>query len=461
MGLFGILGHRGDYFLHFKRESVDQYFKFKCHINFKAEASTLESQDSKTMETTTPRAPIDPAVEAIKPSSILRNLSFLDRFLPLWIIMAMIIGVVAGNYSDLAGDLDSVKFDTVSLPIAIGMIVMMIPPLCKVQWEKFPQLVKTQKVWRNVALSIFMNWVIGPFVMLGLAEATLFDLPGYKTGVIMVGLARCIAMVMIWNQIACGDVDLCAILVIINSVLQIVLYAPYALFFVNVFSDGDVLELSYSSVARAVGIYLGIPLGVGMLLRFSFLLSIGREYYDKKVLPIISPWALIGLLYTIIILFGYQAKHILHNLGPVFRVFVPMVLYFAIMWALAFITVRYFEAKYNRRIFGARKGPDYKVVIPQTFTTASNNFELSIAVATGVYGVQSEQALAATIGPLVEVPVLVALSYVALWLRTRLQWADVDEQGRDLPNVEETVPTTPKERPALDAPVTVTPIDSV
>lgn len=252
--------------------------------------------------------------------------------------------------------------------------------------------------------------------MLGLAWATLPDLTTYRQGVIMVGIARCIAMVMIWNQIAMGDMETCAIIVIINSLLQIVLYAPYCVWFINVISDSDTFYLTYGPTAIAVLIYLGIPLGAGVLTRFSMLALIGRQRFEKSFLPFFGPLSLVGLLYTIIIIFAEQAQRILDNLGPTFRTFVPLVLYFALMWTLTFLFVWRMSRRFGTAVWG------YQMAVVQAFTAASNNFELAIAVAVAVYGADSDQALAATIGPLVEVPVLLALSWLALYLGRKLKW---------------------------------------
>ncbi|KAE9404709.1 arsenical-resistance protein [Gymnopus androsaceus JB14] len=305
----------------------------------------------------------------------------------------MVIGVVIGNYAPgVQPAFDTVRFNGVSIPIAIGLLIMMWPILTKVQYETLPKLFSLPKLWMNVGISMFLNWIVGPLVMVGLAWATLPDLPGYRTGVILVGLARCIAMVMIWNQLAQGNSDYCAILVVINSILQIILYSPYALTLHQ--------YLSYGDVAISVLIYLGIPLAMGIITRLQCVL------------------ALVGLLYTIIVMFAYQGRNIVHHLNPVFRVFVPMILYFLIMWSSAFAFTYFLYRKGNS---GSAEGVvEYEMAVVQAFTAGSNNFELAIAVAIAVYGVGSEQALAATIGPLVEVPVLLALTWLALWLRVRI-----------------------------------------
>lgn len=284
------------------------------------------------------------------------------------------------------------------------------------QYEKLPQTFQTSKIWAQIALSLILNWLIGPFIMLGLAWATLPDLESYRVGIIMVGLARCIAMVMIWNQIARGDPDVCAIIVIINSLLQIVLYAPYSLLFVNVISGSTTFELHYGDTAIAVLIYLGIPLLAGVATRFAVMGAFGKAFFERKFLPFFGPLSLVGLLYTIIIIFAEQSKRILDNLGPTFRTFVPLLLYFVIMWSLGFFMVWWLSNRYGRGTWG------YQMAVVQAFTAASNNFELAIAVCVSVYGADSDQALAATIGPLVEVPVLLILSWVALYVGRKLKW---------------------------------------
>lgn len=253
--------------------------------------------------------------------------------------------------------------------------------------------------------------------MLGLAWATLPDLEEYRIGIIMVGLARCIAMVMIWNKIARGDADVCAILVILNSLLQIVLYAPYSLWFVNVISGSQSFKLDYGDTALSVLIYLGIPLIAGVFTRLVVIQLAGRHVFEQKFLPFFGPLSLVGLLYTIIIIFAEQAKHILHNLGPTFRTFVPLILYFATMWTVAFFLVWHFSKRYGHTNWG------YQMAVVQAFTAGSNNFELAIAVCVSVYGADSDQALAATIGPLVEVPVLLLLSWIALYAGRKLHWS--------------------------------------
>ncbi|TFK93741.1 arsenical-resistance protein ACR3 [Polyporus arcularius HHB13444] len=345
----------------------------------------------------------------------------------------MIVGVLIGNFvPGVQAAFDTARFQSVSAPIAIGLIVMMWPILTKVRYEALPSLLPTLHTLTHVLVSLLLNWIIGPFLMLGLAWATLPDLPTYRVGVIMVGLARCIAMVMVWNALAKGDGEYCAILVVLNSLLQIVLYAPFALLFVNILGGGggvqNTIHVSYGDVAISVLIYLGIPLAAGVVTRFTVMRLAGREFFETRFLPYFSPLALLGLLYTIIVMFAYQGHHIVHNLGPVFRVFVPLILYFVIMWTATFAFVWWRARRAQLQTAGEKERGrrttewSYEMAVVQSFTAASNNFELAIAVTIAVYGVGSDQALAATIGPLVEVPVLLALTWVALFLRRRLRW---------------------------------------
>ncbi|ETS63083.1 hypothetical protein PaG_02858 [Moesziomyces aphidis] len=348
---------------------------------------------------------------------ILLSLGWLDRLLSLLIILAMILGVIIGEFAPNAQqNLSAGNFRGVSAPLVVGLIVMMWPILTKVQYERLPQMFATRRLWYQLAVSLVLNWILGPLLMLGLAWACLPDLDDYRVGVIMVGLARCIAMVMIWNKIARGDSTTCAIIVIFNSILQIVLYAPLAVLFVNVISNDDKFQLDYSDVAIAVAIYLGIPLAAGVLTRFLVLGLFGRKFFQNSFLPYFGPLSLVALLYTIIIIFAEQAQHILDNLGPVFRTFVPLVLYFALMWTGSFVLIWWLSLRYGKQEWG------YQMAVVQAFTAGSNNFELAIAVCVAVFGVGSDQALAATIGPLVEVPVLLVLSWTAMFVGKRLQW---------------------------------------
>ncbi|KAF8192812.1 sodium bile acid symporter family-domain-containing protein [Mycena galopus ATCC 62051] len=336
----------------------------------------------------------------------------------------MIVGVLIGEYVPTVQEaFDMASFDGVSIPIVIGLIVMMWPMLTKVQYETIPTIFKSPGIWTHIGISMFFNWIVGPLVMVGLAWATLPDLPTYRTGVIMVGMARCIAMVLIWCQLAKGDGNYCAILVVINSVLQVILYSPYTLLFVNVVGGRDDgvahTHLEYGRVAISVLIYLGIPLVAGIVTRYTIWFLASKQFLEHRFLPMFGPVSLLGLLYTILVLFAYQGHHIVANIGRVFRVFVPMVLYFTIMWSAGFGLIFWL----GRRSTTNGTKFDYEMAVVQAFTAGSNNFELAIAVAIANYGVGSDEALAATIGPLVEVPVLVALTWVALYLQRKLNWS--------------------------------------
>ena len=301
----------------------------------------------------------------------------------------------------------------VSLPVAFGLWFMMYPVLVKVRWEDFGNLFKLRDTYLQMGFSLLANWLIGPFIMLGVAWACLPDKPLYRNGVIIVGLARCIAMVLIWNQLARGNSEYCAILVSMNSVLQIILYAPLAIFFLVVISHqyqgkGE-FNLSFLDVFESVLLFLGVPLVAALLTRVLIIQTIGRVWMEREFNPVIGPVALIALLWTIFAIFCIQGKNIVENIGDVIRVAVPMLVYFIIM----FFTSLYLCAKLG---FG------YEKAVTQAFTASSNNFELAIAVSAATFGVNSPEALAATIGPLVEVPALLALVYVALWLEPRITW---------------------------------------
>jgi arsenite transporter len=382
-----------------------------------------------------------------------RDLSWVDRTLPLWILLAMALGILLSVFVPRSRTVfsDGSSFDNVNIPIAVGLIVMMIPPLCKVRWESISDFIRRKNLWKHMIFSLIVNWLISPFVMLALAWATLPDLPEYRIGVIMIGLARCIAMVLIWNQVARADEDLCAFLVVLNSVLQLILYAPYEVLFCQIISHSESVSVTqqYLVVFRSVAFYLGIPLLAGAGIRLSCLWGFGEEVYVCKILRFISPWALIGLLYTIIVIFIQQGYRIIKDIGPVFRTFVPLSLYFIIMWFGTLFLARYFnnwlneldERKKTEKSCGCEKlkgdepgrwasdcGAEYAVTMTQAFTAASNNFELSIAVAIAVYGINSPVVLASTIGPMLEVPILLALSYFALLLRDRWLWRDVGQE---------------------------------
>ncbi|KAK6342184.1 hypothetical protein TWF730_001663 [Orbilia blumenaviensis] len=343
--------------------------------------------------------------------STFQSLGFLDRYLALWILLAMIIGVVLGNFVEGIGPaLHKGKFVGVSLPIAIGLLVMMYPILCKVQYEVLHQVFKKRDLWIQVVFSIFVNWIVAPFLMLGLAWAFLPDRSDLRNGLILVGLGRCIAMVLIWNGLAAGDSNYCAILVVINSVLQIALFAPLAVFFINVIGNADEFQVSYPTVATNVAVFLGIPLGAAVVTRCLVRHFAGPSRYET-VMKWLSPWSLIGLLYTILILFASQGRQVIHQIVSVVRVAAPLTVYFIVIFVATLAVT-------NRLGFG------YKLSVTQSFTAASNNFELAIAVAVATFGPDSDQALASTVGPLIEVPVLIGLVYLVRFIGKRWKWKD-------------------------------------
>jgi ACR3 family arsenite transporter len=346
---------------------------------------------------------------AAGPDVALARLSRLDRFLPVWIGLAMAVGLILGRALPGLNDaLDAVKIDTVSLPIAVGLLAMMYPVLAKVRYSRIAEVASDR---RMMVTSLVLNWVIGPALMFALAWLLLPDLPEYRTGLIIVGLARCIAMVLIWNDLACGDREAAAVLVAINSVFQIGAYAVLGWFYLEVLPgwlglDTAALDVSMWEIARVVLIFLGVPLVAGYLTRRWGERSKGIEWYEGTFLPRIGPFALYGLLFTVVILFALQGETVTARPGDVVRIALPLLAYFAIMWGVSFTV-------------GIRLGFGYEKNTTVAFTAAGNNFELAIAVAIGVFGVTSGEALAGVVGPLVEVPVLVGLVYVALWARRR------------------------------------------
>lgn len=346
------------------------------------------------------------------------GLSWTDCILSVLIIIAMVLGVVIGEFANVESLQRAGGLQGVSTPLVIGLLMMMWPMLCKVQYEQFGRIFKTWQLWRQIALSVLLNLIIAPFLMLGLASATLPDLPTYRIGILLVGTARCIAVVMIWTSIAKGQTDICAILVILNSLLQMVAHAPLALLQINVMSRLGNFDLRYGQGAIAVLIYLGIPLAAGVVTRFGVMALLGRKRFETCFLPHFSLLSLLGLLYTIIIIFAEQAAHVLDNLGPTFRTFVPLILYFVITWSATFAFMHFMTRRY-----GPEKGWTYEIALTQSLTASSNNFELAVVVAIATFGAGSDQALAATIGPLVEVPVLLILSWVALFLGKKLGWS--------------------------------------
>jgi arsenite transporter len=353
----------------------------------------------------------EPSVDPVAPA-----LSTLDRFLPLWIGLAMVTGLVLGRViPDLDDWLDGIKVDTVSLPIAIGLLAMMYPVLAKVRYRHIGDELADR---RTIALSLVLNWLVGPALMFTLAWVFLGDLPELRTGLIIVGLARCIAMVLIWNDLACGSRELGAVLVAINSVFQIAMYSVLGWFYLNVLPGWlglgtESLDVGLWDIARSVLIFLGVPLVAGFLTRTIGEARRGTEWYENTFLPRIGPVALWGLLFTIVVLFALQGEQITDHPLDVARVAIPLLVYFAVMWFGAFIA-------------GYRLGLPYDRNASVAFTAAGNNFELAIAVAIAVFGVTSGQALAGTIGPLIEVPVLVTLVYVALLAKRRWYGAPGD-----------------------------------
>ncbi|KAI5963194.1 ARR3 [Candida pseudojiufengensis] len=426
---------------------------------------------------------------------VFKEMSLLDKLLPILIILAMIIGILLSVYvpssRNAFNNTDQNKLTNVSIPLCIGLIIMMVPPLCKIEYENIKNFnknkIRNSIYLKQILISLVINWIIGPFMMFGLAWATLFNEHEYRTGIIMIGMARCIAMVLIWNQLALGSNDLCALLVIINSLLQVILYAPYQILFCYVITNEPIDYINNISmghlfvlVLKNIGIFLGIPLFFGVAIRFLFIGTVGIEKYNKKILPFISPWALIGLLYVIIVIFISKGDEFVHELRESLKCLIPLALYFLIMWFGTFFFLRYYSNYINfRNLIKLRKNSKeqnnvveqttteetnntddtiteeskllykcgceeklnekqkikikslkcnatYSLSVTQAFTSSSNNFELSLAMAIALYGEGSKQAIAAVYGPLLEVPVLLLLTFVARYFRIAFIWNDVN-----------------------------------